>query len=64
MRMTKIRLFVVVVILCSVWAGLGWGQALRVAGFTVESGGARPDVVDDLIRGAGRGSVGLLRGPG
>jgi hypothetical protein len=52
MRMTKIRVFVVVAILCSVWAGPGWAQALRVVGFNVESGGAHPDVVDDLIRAA------------
>jgi hypothetical protein len=52
MRMTKIRLFVVVGILCSAWAGLGWTQTLRVVGFNVESGGARPDVVDDLIAAA------------
>jgi len=35
--------------LASVWTGAGWAQALRVVGFNVESGGARPDVVDDLI---------------
>jgi hypothetical protein len=52
MSMTKIRLFVVVAILCSAWAGLGWTQTLRVVGFNVESGGARPDVVDDLIAAA------------
>ena len=52
MSMTKIRLFVVVAILCSAWAGLGWTQTLRVVGFNVESGWARPDVVDDLIAAA------------
>jgi endonuclease/exonuclease/phosphatase family metal-dependent hydrolase len=31
---------------------LSWAQALRVVGFNVESGGARPDVVDDLIKEA------------
>jgi hypothetical protein len=50
--MTKSRVFVVIAILCSAWAGLGWAQALRVVGFNVESGGARPDVVDDLVRAA------------
>jgi hypothetical protein len=52
MRITKRRVFVLVAILCSAWAGLGWAQTLRVVGFNVESGGARPDIVDDLIAGA------------
>ncbi len=46
------RLFVVVALLCSAWAGLGWTQTLRVVGFNVESGGACPDVVHDLIAAA------------
>ena len=40
---------IVVTMLASLWTGAGWAQALRVVGFNVESGGARPDVVDDLI---------------
>jgi hypothetical protein len=50
--MTTMRVFVVVALLCSAWAGLGWTQTLRVVGFNVESGGACPDVVHDLIAAA------------
>lgn len=39
-------------ILIVVWTCIGWAQALRIVGFNVESGGARPDVVDDLIEAA------------
>jgi hypothetical protein len=52
MRVIRIRLLVVGVFLLSLWTVLGWAQALRVVGFNVESGGARPDVVDDLIAAA------------
>jgi endonuclease/exonuclease/phosphatase family metal-dependent hydrolase len=48
----KIRAVIVAAILVSLWTGLGWAQALRVVGFNVESGGARPDVLDDLIAAA------------
>jgi hypothetical protein len=46
---TKRRMVVVIAVLVSLWTGVGWAQALRVVGFNVESGGAPPDVVDDLI---------------
>ena len=49
MQAIWIRAVIVVTMLASVWTGAGWAQALRVVGFNVESGGARPDVVDDLI---------------
>src|SRR5687767_8493526 len=52
MSATKRRMVVVIAVLVSLWKGAGWAQALGVAGFNVESGGARPDVVDDLIAGA------------
>jgi hypothetical protein len=52
MRVTKRPSTVVVAILFSLWTGIGWAQALRVVGFNVESGGARPEVVDDLIPAA------------
>jgi hypothetical protein len=39
----------VIAMLVSLWTGAGWVQALRVVGFNVESGGASPDVVVDLI---------------
>jgi hypothetical protein len=52
MQATKRRIVVVIAMLISVWTGVGWAQALRVVGFNVESGGARPDVVDDLIAAA------------
>jgi hypothetical protein len=46
---TGVRSIIVVAVLVSLWTGAGWTQALRVVGFNVESSGARPDVVDDLI---------------
>jgi hypothetical protein len=49
MRATKVRSIVVVAVLVSVWTCSGWAQALRAVGFNVESGGARPEVVADLI---------------
>src|ERR671910_2330987 len=52
MRATWVRSIVVVAVLVSLWTGIGWAQALRVVGFNVEFGGARPDVVDDLIAAA------------
>ena len=52
MSVIKMRAVVVIAVLVSLWTGLGWAQALRVVGFNVESGGARPDVVDDLIEEA------------
>jgi len=48
----KSRAVIVATILISLWTSLGWSQVLRVVGFNVESGGARPDVVDDLIEEA------------
>jgi hypothetical protein len=47
-----VRSIVMVAMLVSLWTCAGWGQALRVVGFNVESGGAQPDVVDDLIAAA------------
>jgi hypothetical protein len=52
MSATRMRAVVVVAIVISLWTGASWAQALRVVGFNVESGGARPEVVDDLIAGA------------
>ena len=52
MSAAKRRIVVVIAMLVSLWTGAGWAQTLRVVGFNVESGGARPDVVDDLIAGA------------
>jgi hypothetical protein len=52
MSAIRSRAVVVVVMLVSLWSGAGWAQALRVVGFNVESGGARPDVVDDRIAAA------------
>jgi hypothetical protein len=52
MQAIWIRAVVIVAMLTSVWTGAGWAQALRVVGFNVESGGALPDVVDDLIAAA------------
>jgi endonuclease/exonuclease/phosphatase family metal-dependent hydrolase len=52
MPATWVRSIVVVAMLVSLWTGAGWAQAPRVAGFNVESGGARPDVVDDFIAAA------------
>ena len=49
MQATWIRAIVVVAMLVGCWTGGGWAQALRVVGFNVESWGAHPDVVDDLI---------------
>ena len=46
------RIVVVIATLVSLWTGAGSAQTLRVVGVNVESGGARPDVVDDLIAGA------------
>jgi hypothetical protein len=60
MSLIKVRPFVVVAVLFSVWTGLGWAQTLRVVGFNGESGGARPDVVDDLTAGV-QGKPGQLR---
>ena len=44
MRVAKRRAGVVAVLVC-LWTGLSWGQTLRVVGFNVESGGARPSEV-------------------
>jgi hypothetical protein len=44
MRASKIHSIVVVGLLISLWTCAGWPQALRVVGFNVESGGARPDM--------------------
>jgi endonuclease/exonuclease/phosphatase family metal-dependent hydrolase len=52
MSAAKRHIVVVIAMLVSLWTGAGWGQTLRVVGFNVESGGARPDVVDDLVRAA------------
>jgi hypothetical protein len=49
MNARGVRSIVMVAMLVSLWTCAGWAQALRVVGFNVESGGARPDVVDDLI---------------
>ena len=49
MQATKRRMLVVIAMLVSLWAGAGWAQALRVVGFNAESGGARPEVVAELI---------------
>jgi hypothetical protein len=52
MSVSKVRLCTLVAVLCIVWTGLGWSPSLTVVGFNVESGGARPDVVDDPIEEA------------
>jgi hypothetical protein len=49
MSAIKWHVVVGIAMLISLWTGVSWGQALRLVGFSVESGGARPDVVDDLI---------------
>jgi hypothetical protein len=48
MRTTRVRSIVVVALLVSLWAGAGWAQALRVVGFPVESGDARPEEMNAL----------------
>jgi hypothetical protein len=52
MRETQRRLVVVIAAPVSLWTGAGRVQTLRVVGFNVESGGARPDVVADLTAAA------------
>jgi hypothetical protein len=52
MSVRKMRAVIAVAFVLSLWTGAGWAQVLRVVGFNVESGGARPEVVDDLIAGA------------
>jgi hypothetical protein len=52
MRVSQKRGVIVIAALVSLWTTAGWAQALRVVGFNVESGGARPDVVDGLIAAA------------
>jgi hypothetical protein len=49
---TQRRLVVVIAMLVSLWTSASWAQTLQAVGFNVESGGARPDVVDDLIASA------------